>query len=315
MKRLTIAATVAKTALTLLLAVACTRTEPVEDMPAGTEVTVRTADGTLVQGKIAKVEADIVTLTERPNTTTEITRSSISEVKRVDAAARVPGDRIVQADRNEPPARAERVPVERVPLERVPADRMPAERAPAERAPVERSRAAIVRTIMIPENTVLDVTLNTALASNTSRLEQRVDGTLASPVIVDGMTVIPSGSALRGYVTHVDGSDKIKGRAELGFRFTSLSVGSMSYDIDSKPLSFVAEGTKKDDAVKIGVGAAAGAVIGAIAGGKKGAAIGTAVGAGAGTGVVLATDGKEIRLAEGRKLKVSLTNPLTVRTR
>ncbi len=45
------------------------------------------------------------------------------------------------------------------------------------------------------------------------------------------------------------------------------------------------------------------------------AAIGTAVGAGAGTGVVLATDGKEIRLAEGRKLKVSLTNPLTIRTK
>ena len=41
----------------------------------------------------------------------------------------------------------------------------------------------------------------------------------------------------------------------------------------------------------------------------------SAVGAGAGTGVVLATDGKEIRLAEGRKLKVSLTNPLTIRTK
>ena len=89
----------------------------------------------------------------------------------------------------------------------------------------------------------------------------------------------------------------------------------MTYDIDTKPLAYVAEGTKKDDAVKIGVGAAAGAVIGAITGGKKGAAIGTAVGAGAGTGVVLATDGKEIRLAEGRKLKVSLNNPLTIRTK
>jgi hypothetical protein len=30
---------------------------------------------------------------------------------------------------------------------------------------------------------------------------------------------------------------------------------------------------------------------------------------------VLATDGKEIRLAEGRKLQVSLTNPLTIRTK
>ena len=94
-----------------------------------------------------------------------------------------------------------------------------------------------------------------------------------------------------------------------------MTIGSVTYDIDTTPLAFVAESTKKDDAVKVGVGAAAGAVIGAIAGGKKGAAIGTAVGAGAGTGVVLATDGKEIRLAEGRKLKVSLSNPLTIRTK
>ncbi|MNC87833.1 hypothetical protein D3C83_35950 [compost metagenome] len=120
---------------------------------------------------------------------------------------------------------------------------------------------------------------------------------------------------MAGHVTHVDDSDKIKGRAELSFRFTRLTSRSVTYDIDTRPLAFVAESTKKDDAVKIGAGAAAGAVIGAITGGKKGAAIGTAVGAGAGTGVVLATDGKEIRLAEGRKLKVSLTNPLTIRTK
>ena len=105
--------------------------------------------------------------------------------------------------------------------------------------------------------------------------KQRVRGTLASPVVIDGTTVIPSGATLSGHVTHVDDSDKVKGRAELSFRFTRLTTGSVTYDIDTKPLSYVAESTKKDDAVKIGVGAAAGAVIGAITGGKKGAAIGT----------------------------------------
>lgn len=281
-------------AFSLVFSAACNRnrTEAIDEIPAGTEVTVRTADGTLVTGKIAKVEPNLVTLSgERPNSTTEITRSSIAEVKRVHVADRSTADdrRVTADDRREP--------------------------ASDNRAPARRSSDAIVRTFTIPDNTTLDVTLDTALASDTSRVEQRVNGTLASPVEVDGVTVIPSGSAISGHVTHVDGSDKIKGRAELAFRFTSLTVGAATYDIDTKPLAYVAEGTKKDDAVKIGVGAAAGAVIGAIAGGKKGAAIGTAVGAGAGTGVVLATDGKEIRLAEGRKLKVSLSTPLTVRTR
>lgn len=287
-------------ALALVLSTACNRAEAIDEMPAGTEVTVKTADGTLVRGTIAKVESDIVMLNERPNTTTEIPRTTITEVTRVEPAA---GARTEPASRTEPareraeaPARAERA------------------ATPARTERAERP-TTIVRNITIPDNTVLDVTLNTALASDTSRVEQDVNGTIASPVEVDGITVIPAGSRVSGHVTHVDDSDKVKGRAQLGFRFTTLTVGSTTYDIDSKPLSYVAESTKKDDAVKIGVGAAAGSVIGAITGGKKGAAIGAAVGAGAGTGVVLATDGKEIRLAEGRKLKVSLTNPLTIRTK
>ena len=260
-------ATAAIGVMTFSLVTACARTEAVEKIPAGTEVTVVTSDGTLVRGKSAKVDAEDVTLTgERPESSTEITRTAIAEVKRVT------GDR-------------------------------------------DPAAAPAVRTITVPDNTVLDVTLDTALASDASRVEERVRGTVASPVVIDGTTVIPSGAALSGHVTHVDDSDKVKGRAELSFRFTRLTTGAVTYDIDTQPLSYVAESTKKDDAVKIGVGTAAGAVIGAIAGGKKGAAIGSAVGAGAGTGVVLATEGKEIRLAAGRKLKVSLTNPLTIRTK
>jgi hypothetical protein len=267
MKRLTVAATVVKCAMYVLLASACTRTEAVENIPPGTEVTVVTKDGTLVQGKIAKVEPELVTLTgERADTTTEITRTGIAEVKRVDT----------------------------------------------DRASSEHT---IVRTITVPDNTPLDVTLNTALSSETSRIEQRVNGTVNSPVVVDGITAIPAGSAITGLVTNVKDSGKVKGRAELAFRFTRLRAGSVSYDIDTRPLHYVAESTKKDDAVKIGVGAGAGAVIGAITGGKKGAAIGSAIGGGAGTGVVLATEGKDVSLAEGRKLKVSLTNPLTIRTK
>ena len=259
----------------LTFASSCTRAEAIENIPAGTEVTVVTQDGTLVRGKIAKVEPEIVTLTgERPNMTTEVARTAITEVKRVD-----PSD-----------------------------DDETAAAAP-------RARATVMRTVTIPDNAVLDVRLDTTHASDTSRVEERVSGTLASPLEVDGVTAIPAGAKLTGHLTNVEESAKVKGRAELAMRFTRLQTGSVTYDIDTKPLSWVAESTKKEDAVKIGAGAAAGAVIGAITGGKKGAAIGSAIGAGGGTAVVLATDGQEIRLAAGRKLKVSLTNPLTIRTK
>ena len=84
MMRTSVAAIVVASSLMGLSFAACTRAEAVENIPAGTEVTVVTQDGTLVRGKIAKVDADVVTLTgERPNTSTRITRTSISEVKRV----------------------------------------------------------------------------------------------------------------------------------------------------------------------------------------------------------------------------------------
>lgn len=283
--------------LTTFMGLACTRTEAIEDMPEGTEVTVVTTDGTLVRGKIAKVEPERVILMNDRGTAaksakpakTEITRKSISEVKRV-----APGDDEVHAHdardareaRNNEPAAARRT-----------------------------TTPARARTVTIPDGTTLSVELGSALASDTSRVEQDVTGTIDAPVVIDEVTVIPSGSRLRGYVTSAKESGDVKGRAELGFRFTSLTVGPVTYDISTQPIFYRAESNKKDDAMKIGVGAAAGAIVGAITGGKKGAAIGTAVGAGGGTAVVLASDGDEIRLAAGRKVKVSLTDPLIIRSR
>ncbi len=275
MSKSRLASFVVTCAVALAVAPACTRAEAIENIPAGTEVTVMTADGTLVRGKIAKVEAEVVTLTgERPKTTTEVARTSITEVKRVD-----PDEAEDTASRPAP------------------------------------ARAAVVRTLTIPDNTVLDVTLDTSHNTDDSRVEDRVSGTLASPVVVDNVTAIPAGAKLTGHLTNVKDSGEVKGRAELALRFTRLQAGSVTYDIDTKPMSWIAEATKKEDAVKIGAGAAAGAVIGAITGGKKGAAIGSAIGAGGGTAVVLATEGQDIRLAAGRKLKVSLSNPLTIRTK
>ncbi|MDO8677961.1 MAG: hypothetical protein Q7R30_05275 [Acidobacteriota bacterium] len=256
-------------------------------MPEGTEVTVVTQDGTLVRGKIAKVEPERVILTTDRGAAkpanTQIKRTSITEVKRV-----APGD----VDTPSREARNSEAP-----------------------AAATRTTAARARTVTIPDGTTLNVELGSALASDTSRVEQDVTGTIDAPVVIDEVTVIPAGSQLRGYVTSAKESGNVKGRAELGFRFTSLTVGPVTYDISTQPIFYRAESNKKDDAVKIGVGAAAGAIVGAITGGKKGAAIGTAVGAGGGTAVVLATDGDEIRLAAGRKLKVSLTDPLIIRSR
>jgi outer membrane lipoprotein SlyB len=107
----------------------------------------------------------------------------------------------------------------------------------------------------------------------------------------------------------------VKGRARIGVRFNTLRVDGARYRVQTASINRVAPGTKKDDAVKIGIGAGAGAVVGAIAGGKKGAAIGSAVGGGGGTGVVLATRGREVSLPRGTTVTTRLTEPLTIHLR
>jgi len=169
------------------------------------------------------------------------------------------------------------------------------------------------REVTLPAGTELPLKLETALASDANAVEDPVRASLRRAVLVDGVTVLPAGTDLRGVVTGVQRSAKVKGRASLAFRFTSVTVDDEVYDIRTSSVARQAAGTKKKDATKIGIGAGAGAIIGGIVGGGKGAAIGTAVGGGAGTGMVLATRGQEVRLAAGTPVTVRLSDAVTVR--
>jgi hypothetical protein len=169
------------------------------------------------------------------------------------------------------------------------------------------------RQVTIPAGTTLPLVLTSSIASDRSAVEDAVTAELTRPIIIDGRDVLPSGTRLLGVVTDVDGSGRVKGRAMIAFRFTSLRTGDTKYDIEAASLSRLAPATKGEDATKIGIGAGAGAAIGGILGGKDGAAKGAAIGGGAGTGVVLATKGQEVRLEPGTDVTTRLTAPVTVR--
>jgi hypothetical protein len=173
------------------------------------------------------------------------------------------------------------------------------------------------REITIPAGTALPVVLDTSVGSDISRIEQPVRGHLARAVTIRGVTAIPSGSAVSGVVTDARRSGKVKGRAHVSVRFSTLTPRGdhESYRMQTGLIGRTAPATKRNDALKIGVPAAGGAIVGGLLGGKKGAAIGTAAGGGAGTAVVLSTRGKEVRLGRGVTVFVRLAQPLTVRVR
>lgn len=173
---------------------------------------------------------------------------------------------------------------------------------------------AALREVTIPAGTVLAVELQSAVASDTSSVEDPVRARLRKPIMIDGVEALPAGSNLRGFVTEATRSGRVKGRARVGFRFNSIEPAGRDgrLEIRTNVIAREAPATKKQDAAKIGIPAAGGAVIGGIVGGGDGAAKGAVIGGAAGTGVVLSTRGKEVRFGPGADFSVKLAAPLTV---
>jgi hypothetical protein len=195
----------------------------------------------------------------------------------------------------------------------------PHDQAPPAGAPTAAAPRAVApapprfREMTLPAGTELALRLETPVASDTSTVEDPVRAVLRHSIVRDTMTVLPAGTPLTGQVTAVQRAGKVKGRAQVAFRFSALTVDDERYEIATSRVAREARGTKKKDATKVGIGAGAGAIVGGILGGGKGAAIGAGVGAGAGTGVVMSTRGEEVRLAAGTPVTVTLSNPLTIR--
>ena len=190
-----------------------------------------------------------------------------------------------------------------------------AEGSPAAPAAPATPPAPAYREVTIPAGTALRLDLATAVASDSSSVEDAVRASLRQAVMVDGQPVLPVGTELAGVVTAVERAGRVKGRAQVAYRFSSLTLDDERLDITTATISHQAEATKGEDATKIAIGAGAGAALGAILGGGDGAAKGAAIGGAAGTGTVLATRGEEVRLGPGANVSTTLTAPLTVRVR
>jgi hypothetical protein len=173
----------------------------------------------------------------------------------------------------------------------------------------------VYREVTVPAGTILPLDLSTAVASDTSSVEDPIRATLRRAITIGGVEVLPAGAVLTGHVTDAKRSARVKGRGRIAFRFNQIDLRSHGgrTEIRTATVAREAPGTKKKDATKIGIGAAGGAIVGGLIGGGDGAAKGAAVGGGAGTAAVLATRGEEVRLGEGADLSVRLTAPLTVR--
>jgi hypothetical protein len=169
------------------------------------------------------------------------------------------------------------------------------------------------RPLVVPAGTVLTVRLGQTVGSKISSAGQTFTATLASPVVVDGKTAIPSGAAASGTVVDAKPLGRFKGGASLQLRLTSIAIGGADQSISTSSVVRAEKGKGKRTAVLAGGGAGLGALIGGLAGGGKGAAIGALAGGGAGAGGAAFTGNKDVVLPAESALSFKLEQPLEVK--
>lgn len=162
--------------------------------------------------------------------------------------------------------------------------------------------------------------LDNNLSTKYARQGDRFTLTVQSPPAL-------SGAVIEGYLSKIDRSGRVSGRAELAMNFERIRLRngeSRSFDgyienvrtPNGEDIRVDNEGIVEEDdsqttktVQRTGIGAAVGALIGAIAGGGKGAAVGAAVGAGTGAGSVFVQGRDDLDLVRGSEFTIRASSP------
>jgi hypothetical protein len=167
--------------------------------------------------------------------------------------------------------------------------------------------------LVVSTDSVLGLQIESPITSDTARVEDEVVARVTRDVRVGDRVAIPAGAQARGEVTLVERGGKVRDRARLGIRFTSVVLDDGTrVPIETETIYREGNSPTRASTAKIGGGAIGGAIIGGIFGGAKGAAIGAATGAGAGTAAVMAGGRSEATLPAGTPVTVRVTKPATV---
>jgi hypothetical protein len=167
--------------------------------------------------------------------------------------------------------------------------------------------------LVVAADSVIGLQLESPVTSERAQVEDSVVARVTRDVRVGDRVAIPAGARVLGEVTLVERGGKVRERARLGVRFTSVVLADGTrLPMRSETIYREGDSPGRESSAKIGGGAIGGAIIGGILGGAKGAAIGGSIGAGAGTAAVMAGDRNHATLSAGTPLTVRIEDPVVV---
>jgi hypothetical protein len=204
----------------------------------------------------------------------------------------------------------------------------PDQDATAQNATTQSVTSNSLKQLTVPAGTEIPLILKSAIDTKNTRVGDGVYCQTAFPVVVDNVIAIPAGTYVKGEIVRAQRAGRIKGRAEIQFKFNTLIFpngytvdipGTIHHDAGATNASVDEEGKIKADPQKgkdattvakgAGVGAAGGAIL---TGSRTGVLSGAGIGGLAGLATVLMTRGQDVRIEPGTSVKMLLQRPLTV---
>jgi outer membrane biosynthesis protein TonB len=183
---------------------------------------------------------------------------------------------------------------------------------------VDTARAHEGALATVAAGTMINLTSNDRVCTNTAHAGDRFTATVKDPVTGSNGAVIPAGATAVVQVTSVSKSDNANDPVKMGFVVQTININGKSYPVDASIVDAKVEqvrskGSKSSDTKKVIGGAVAGAIIGQVLGkDTKSTVIGAATGAAAGTAVAMATGDYEGCVPTGGRITIKLNSPATV---
>lgn len=209
-----------------------------------------------------------------------------------------------------------------------------AEAPPPAATPIPDSTAASAKPvaassggkIMVPSGTHIPLVLHNAISTRSARPGDPVYFETLYPIMIDGQVVIPAGSYMSGEVTESKRAGRVKGRAELSIKLTSMilpnayqvnlnavpsGAGTGGNETTNSEGQIVGDSDKMEKVATVAKTTAAGAGIGGLATQSgRGVGIGAGIGAAAGLAAVLLTRGPEAELPRGSTVEAVIDRSL-----
>jgi hypothetical protein len=202
---------------------------------------------------------------------------------------------------------------------RVAAANLRASNAAAIAAADARAAASARRSMTVAVGATLGASMQDSLSSRVNKPGEVVHAVLSENVMDgNGRVAIPAGASIALVIVKLEpGSDQVRPEGRLELEVSSVTINGLSYPLSATlgpiPHTMQGRGITKDEAARVAGGAAVGAIIGQVIGkNTKGTVIGAAAGTVVGGAAAARYAFRDVIVAAGARIVLTLTQPFVV---